>query len=240
VRVSPAFAGVLLLASAFVLAHYGRRFTANIKHRWHSLSAGVAVAYVFVQVMPELEEHRPVVAGSALGTLLDAEKHIYLWALAGFVTFAGLSRLRSEARPPGGWSGRRALVYWGEMAGYAVYMLLIGYLLVHREDASLLSLWLYVFAMGLHIFMLDTELAVQFQGVYESGGRVLLVSSLLLGSALAVTDLLPASITSSLFAFVLGGVVISSANEELPAEQGGRFWWFAGGAAFYAILLMLI
>jgi len=239
VRAWAAFAGVLLLASAFVLAHYGRRFTSKIKRRWQSLSAGVAVAYVFVQAIPELEEHRPILAGSAMGALLVAEKQIYLWALAGFVTFAGLTRLRSEARPHGGRSGSLALVYWGEMAGYAIYMLLIGYLLLHREDASLRSLWLYVFAMGLHIFMLDTELAAQFHGVYETGGRVVLVACLLLGSVLGVTDVLPASLTSSLVAFVIGGVVISSAHEELPAE-GGRFWWFFGGAAFYATLLMLI
>jgi len=175
-----------------------------------------------------------------MGTLLDAEKRIYLWVLAGFVTFAGLSRLRSETLPQTGQSDRMALVYWAEMAGYGLYTLLIGYLLVHREDASLLSLWLYVFAMGLHVFMLDTELAEQFEGVYEPRGRVLLVSCLLLGWALGVTDALPDSLTARLYALVLGGVVITSAHEELPAEEGGRFWWFVGGSAFYATLLMLI
>jgi len=28
------------------------------------------------------------------------------------------------------------------------------------------------------------------------------------------------------FAFVGGGVVMTSANEELPAEKGGRIGWF--------------
>jgi hypothetical protein len=85
------FAAALALCSAFGLAYYARHFTLKIKRRWKALSAGVAVAYVFVNVMPELEEHRRTVAESAVGTLLDAEKRIYLWRSP------GLSRLRGSA-----------------------------------------------------------------------------------------------------------------------------------------------
>ena len=234
-----AFAGILVLSSAFILAHFGRRFTVRIKRRWRALSAGVGVAYVFVNVLPELEEHRPIVAGSAMGSVLDAEKRIYLWALAGFVAFAALSRvqlIKHENHEENSGSG----VYWCAMAGWALYMLLIGYLLVHREDHSIVSLWLFVFAMGLHIFMLDNELVEQFEGMYEPWGRALLVSAVLLGWALGMADALPDSFTSRLFAFVVGGVVITSAHEEAAMEETGRLWWFAGGAGLYAVLLMLI
>jgi hypothetical protein len=234
------FCGILLLASAFFLSRYCRRFTVKIKRRWQAISAGVAMAYVFVNVIPELEEHRPVVAGSVMGTLLDAEKRIYLWALAGFISFAGLSRLRVVERRNGSRLRGAVILSWGAIAGYAIYMLLIGYLLLHREDASALSLWLFVLAMGLHIFMVDTQLAEQFEGIYEPPGRVLLVACLLLGWTMGVADALPASFTSRLFAFVVGGVAITSAHEELSVEESGRFWWFVGGAAFYATLLMLI
>jgi hypothetical protein len=230
-------AGALLLSSAFPLAHYFRRFTARIKHRWQALSAGVAVAYVFVNVIPELEVHRPIIAGSAMGVLLDAEKRVYLWALAGFVAFVGLSRLRyfTPSRALGA-----SLVYRAEMAGYSLYTLLLGYLLVHREDDTLLSLELFVFAMGLHLFMLDNELAEQFEGGYEPRGRILLASFVLVGWVLGTADAFPDFLTSRLFAFVVGGVVITSAREELPVEEGGRLGWFVAGAAFYAILLMWI
>jgi hypothetical protein len=72
--------GSLLLASAFLLSGYCRKFTLQIKRRWHSLSEGVAVAYVFVNVMPELEEHHHNVSASAIGTLFNLEKRIYIWA----------------------------------------------------------------------------------------------------------------------------------------------------------------
>jgi hypothetical protein len=226
--------GIMLLASAFLLGHVCHRFTVSIKRRWQALSAGVAVAYVFVNVMPELEEHRKAVSESVLGTFLDAEKRIYLWALAGFLVFAGISRLKVVARENAG------TVYWGSMTGWALYTMLIGYLLLHREDASMLSLWLFVFAMGLHIFMLDNELAEKFEDLYEPWGRLVLVVSLFIGWAMGVFDVLPESFTSRLFAFVIGGVIITSAHEEMSVEESGRFWWFVGGAGLYATLLMLI
>lgn len=107
--------GALLLASSFGLSGYCRKFALHIERRWHALSAGVAVAYVFVNLMPELEEHRPVVTGSAIGALLDIEKRIYVWALAGFMAFAGLGRLRYA---PAGGPQRVAPLYAGTILGY--------------------------------------------------------------------------------------------------------------------------
>ncbi|MGA7237379.1 MAG: hypothetical protein WBY44_16960 [Bryobacteraceae bacterium] len=234
---SLSFSGSLLIASAIVLSSYCRKFTLQIERRWRALSAGVAVAYVFISLMPELEEHRPAVAKSTVGVLLDTETRIYLWALAGFVFFAGLSRLHSV---PVGGAQRRGWLYSSTMLGYALYVLLIGYLLVRREDASAPSLALYVFAIGLHLFMVDGELAEQFQHRYESGGRWLLVGCVVLGWALGIGNLFADSITARLFAFLAGGVLVTAAHAEVRAEGGPRFWWFVGGSAAYATILMLI
>jgi hypothetical protein len=193
------FGGSALIAGAIPLSRYCRKFTIQIERRWHALSAGVVVAYVFVNVMPELEEHRPVVAESSVGTLLDTEKRIYLWALAGFMIFAGLSRLRCA---PLSRLRRLGWLYAGTVIGYALYVLLIGYLLVRRKDTSVVSLALYVFAIGLHLFMVDGELDEQFQGRYESGGRWLLAGCVALGWALGIAGAFPDSITSRLFALL--------------------------------------
>jgi hypothetical protein len=231
------FLGVLVLSSAFPLAYYSSRLTRRIKRRWESLSAGVAVAYMFVSVLPELAEHQPYVT-AATGSLLSAEKRIYIWALAGFVAFAGLNELRFKQ------GGRNAEgagpVFWGKLTGFALYALLIGYLLVHREDPSQLSLWLYVGAMGLHMFMLDVVMAEEFESLYTAWGRVALAACVFLGWALGSVNALPDAVTSRLFALILGGVTITSAHEELRAERGGHFWWFVSGAAAYATILLLI
>lgn len=234
------FVGVALLVCAFVVSHYCRQFTVKIKRRWEALSAGVAVAYVFINVIPELEEHRPIVAGSATGSVLDAEKRIYLWTLAGFVAFVGLRRLPVHMSPNGTRAVSAKLPFWSEMVGYSLYTLLIGYLLVHREDPSLLSLGLFVFAMGLHLFIVDIELAETFACFYQPWGRMMLMASVLVGWILGIVDAFPDSFTSRLFAFVIGAVVVMSAHEELPVGENRQFWWFAGGAFCYATVLMLI
>jgi hypothetical protein len=234
------FTGVASLVFVFLLSNYCRRFTLKIKQRWQALSAGVAVAYVFVNVIPELEEHRPTVAGSATGTLLDAERRIYLWTLAGFVTFVGLTRIQGSSSPNASRPARAKLPFWGQMTGYSLYTMLIGYLLVHREDPSLLSLGLFVFAMGVHLFMVDIELVEHFGPLYQPRGKILLMASVLSGWILGIAEAFPDSFTSRLFAFVIGGVVALSAREELPTGESHRFWWFAGGAFCYATLLLLI
>ena len=46
------FVGILLLSSAFLIAHYCRRFTVRIKRRWQALSAGVAVGMLLQKTQP--------------------------------------------------------------------------------------------------------------------------------------------------------------------------------------------
>lgn len=233
-QVGVSLLAAVILAGAYVLSHFGHRVPLPIRQRWKALSAGVAVAYVFVQLIPELEEHRPVVAGTSFGALLDAEKRVYSWALAGFLAMSGLGYL---AHRPG---GAQLWIYRAELAGFAVYWLLIGYLLVHREDPSPLSLALYVFAMGLHAFLVDSDLAEHFGAMYVPGGSILLAACVLLGWELGVADALPETFTSRLFAFVLGGVVVVSMREEHTGEREGRYRWFVAGALAYAAILMLV
>jgi hypothetical protein len=236
-RTELSFAGDLWLSASFLLARLSRGLTSRIKRRWEALSAGVAVAYVFINVLPELEEHGAVISQSGFETLLNAGKRVYLWALAGFITFARLNGPRATL--PGISQSNRVRSYWTAMARFAPYMLLMGYLLVSREAASEAALFVYVFAMSLHIFMLDIETAEQFGRLYEQKGRAILASCVLVGWILGVIGALPSGLTSRLFAFFLGGVMIISAHE--VSTKGGRvFWWFVGGASVYACVLMLI
>jgi hypothetical protein len=229
------FAGAVLLANAFVFSLLFQKTAVRTKGRWQAISAGVTVAYVFLSIIPELEEHRPTVAASATA-LLDAEKKIYLWTLAGFVTFVALTRLPETLSS----ASLEKLPYWCELVGYSLYTALIGYLLTHREDASPVSLGLFIFAMGLHLFLVDMELVDRFRGLYQPWGRIELMISVVVGWGLGDAKALPDSFTSRLFAFVVGGVLVMSAHEELPATGERPFWWFAGGAFAYGALLMLI
>ena len=94
--------GALFLAAVLL---FGWRLTPSLGHgrrRVASASAGVAVAYVFVYMLPELSE-----AGSAF---VDATRHqalpfpeyrVYTAALAGFVLRYGVEHLRKWSRGTG-------------------------------------------------------------------------------------------------------------------------------------------
>jgi len=234
------FAGALLLSSGFALAEYGRPLFERSGFRWKALSAGVAVAYVFIHVIPELHQHHQKMLESTMGKFFGSEKLTYFWALAGFVLFTGLGTVGLRLATDKPVVGHGTVQFRFQMAGFAVYMLLIGYLLVVREETSYLSLGLYVFTMALHVFMLDLHFSERFLNLYPTQGRVLLASSVISGSLLGTVEALPDVVTSGLFAFVVGGVVIMSANEEFRAGTGIQFAWFAGGACFYGVLLLLI
>ena len=237
VPVGVSFGGSLLLAGTFVLSHYYRGMTREFSRRWQALSSGVAVAYVFGEILPELAWHGPTVAASAFGSLLDTKKRVYLWALGGFVTFAALSRLRYGRK---GEARHGTLYFGGTLTGYALYVVLIGYLLVSREASSYGELALYVVAIGLHLFMIDGELAGHFERRYAHAGRFLLAGCALLGWGLGIAEAMPDTVTARLFAVLAGGILIPSAHAETRAEAGARFWWFVWGAIAYAIILMLV
>ncbi len=93
--------------------------------------------------------------------------------------------------------------------------------------------------MGLHLLVVASALAREHGRAYLSAGRWVLAASVVAGWLLAVLAPLSAVWGARLFAFVAGGVLMTSANEELPKEKGGRFSWFLLGAVVYAVLLLL-
>jgi hypothetical protein len=211
------------------------------RRRWVSVAAGVSVAYVFVDVLPELgAQHRTFREAAGEG-LLFAEQRIYVLALLAFVALYGLEHMvlaarerrrdaRAEAADP---------VYWLHLGGFAAYSALIGYLLVERAVRGPLALAVYGLAMALHFLIVDHSLREEHGRVYDHGGHWVLTASVLAGYAVGATTPLSEVAFARLFAVLAGGVVITSLKAELPGEREGRFWPFCLGAAAYAGLLFL-
>jgi len=234
---------IVAFAFAAVYASPGRLFSVQSRfpRRWLSIAAGVSVAYVFVDILPELEARRQVLVRALGGDLLFAEQRIYLAALAGFVFFYGLNQflLRAQAsRTPDRVEGSADKIFWLQISGYALYSWVIGYLLLDRAANGGHSLGLYAIAMALHLTVVGNALAREHGPAYARVGWWILSGSMLLGWLASVTTELPEITIHRLFAFVAGGVVMTSMNEELPRERAGLFWWFTLGAVVYAALLV--
>ncbi|HYC02235.1 MAG TPA: hypothetical protein VED40_03025 [Azospirillaceae bacterium] len=242
----------LLLALVHVTTSGLRFLHGSPRSVWLSLAGGVSVAYVFVHFLPELAAGQQELAEES--TLVGyAGRHVYLVSLVGLLAFYGLDRLAITSRSGRGEGGAPAGrgrgeeneragmgVFWVHMGSFALYNLLIGYLLTHREEEGTAPLALFTAAMALHFLVADYGLAEDHQGSYRRVGRWILVVALLAGWGLGSATDMPEAAIAALTAFVGGGIVLTVLKEEVPSERQSRFWAFALGAGAYSALLLAV
>ncbi|MCC6193002.1 MAG: hypothetical protein IT518_00915 [Burkholderiales bacterium] len=212
------------------------------RNSYISAAAGISVAYIFVDVLPELELQRQVVVKAADGAeILFAEQRIYMLALLSFVVVYGLEHMvlvTRESRRESVAAGETDAVYWIQLAGYASYSALIGYLVVERGERGVLALGVYAFAMAVHFLIVDHALTEEHGRAYAPQGRRLLAASVLVGWFVGVATPLSEPVVARLFAVLAGGVVLTSLRAELPDDRQGRFWPFCFGAIIFAVFLI--
>lgn len=234
------------LAAALVFAAVflgGRALHAGFSPRAAiSIGAGVSAAYVFVHMLPELNEAGgSFVAATEHARLPAPELRVYAAALAGFVVFYGLENLVqwSRARAGSDEDAPRPVV-WLHIGGFAAYVSLVSYLMVRGISETPVPIALYTAAMSFHFLGVDHSLRREHGALYDRVGRFVLAAAALAGFAVALVAAFPATLVITGLGLVSGGVVMNSMIMELPGEKDGRFWPFAAGAAAYAGLLGIV
>lgn len=231
------FAAVLL-AAAFVVGErthlLGRLLTPR---SLTSFGGGMAAAYVFLHVMPELHGARHAFTEAAAMALPYEGKAIYYLALAGFLSFYGIRHFHTrqlsarEGKPD-------RLDFQVQIGGFAAYAWLMGYLLLRGLEARHVAIGLYAVAMGFHCLAINRELSHEYGNDYRRSGRFILAGMALTGWASAALLDLPASLIPLLLAFLSGAVIMNSLILELPTEKDGRFWPFITGGLLYGLILL--
>lgn len=231
------FAAVLL-AAAFVVGErthlLGRLLTPR---SLTSFGGGMAAAYVFLHVMPELHGARHAFTEAAAMALPYEGKAIYYLALAGFLSFYGIRHFHTrqlsarEGKPD-------RLDFQVQIGGFAAYAWLMGYLLLRGLEARHVAIGLYAVAMGFHCLAINRELSHEYGNDYRRTGRFILAGMALAGWASAALLDLPASLIPLLLAFLSGAVIMNSLILELPTEKDGRFWPFITGGLLYGLILL--
>ncbi len=231
-------------AVAFALIHVfiGKLTFLDVlpRSRWLSFAGGIAVAYVFLHILPELSGHQKTFAEGLGVSNRAAETWVYLVAFAGLALFYGLERAAKASRKSSPRDRVESEILWLHVGSFAIYNVLIGYLLLHREEAGVWALALYTVAMSLHFVTNDYGLREDQKNRYDAIGRWAIAGAVLFGWTIGVFASLPKIIIGFLFAFLAGGVVLNVLKEELPAERQSRFWPFALGGGLYAMILTVI
>jgi zinc transporter ZupT len=232
---------VILFALVHIIGGKLRFLAGTPRSYWLSLAGGVSVSYVFLHLLPELSESQEMLADELDG-LAFLEHHVYLIALIGLAVFYGLDRLaltsRRQIREQHADASTSPGVFWLHISSFAVYNLLIGYLLVHRDVPGLWSLIVFVMAMALHFVVNDYGLREHHKTAYDRIGRWVLVAAVLVGWGIGLVTEISQAAIAVLIAFLAGGIILNVLKEELPEERQSRFSAFVVGASLYAALLL--
>jgi len=233
-----ALLAAVLLAAIFLLP--GRLpFKRKLGHRRAlSVAAGASVAYIFVKLLPELEEIASLFHHETKYFLpYEGVYGINIAMLLGFLFFYGLDEMSlGQAEDEG--KNRDKMVYWTQVLGYGGYVGLIGYLLVRSLMEEEVSRLFYVLSMSMHFFMIGFGLRDMHKESYDLIDRYVLAAFCLSGWLIGTMVELPRLFIMILFGFVSGGVISVTGIVELPRDKEGKFVPFLIGALVYAVFLI--
>lgn len=232
----------LALAAIHIASPLLGRLERVPRSRWLSFAGGVAVAYVFVHLLPDLAEAGQALdADAALGWL---DRHAYLLALAGFGLFYALEAAAMHSR--GGSRGEDAAgapagetVLWLHVTSFGGYNVLIGYLLAGWDEPESGSL-LFAGALAVHLVVADYGLRDHHRHRFDGIIRWVLAAAVIAGFLAGTLLGTPDRITHLALAFLAGAVILNTMTEELPRERQSRVLPFLLGSAGYAAVLLSI
>ena len=196
-----------------------------------SAGSGISVAYVFLHLLPEV---------AALEDRLGHETSGWWIALAGLAAVYGLELLARRSAQPGPATGGTDVGGLVNLASYAVYNGIVGYLLAERAQASATELLLFAVAMGLHFLVNDHGLREHHAGLYRRIGRWVVAAGVVAGAVLGTLVEPPPVVLEGVIAFLAGGVTMNVLKEELPEDRTSRWTPFVVAAAAYGLLLLAV
>lgn len=231
--VAIAFAAVFMLGGRF----YALRSKFKGERSLLSFSAGMALAYVFVRVMPELNHAKDEFLKVTLIPHYFNGMIEYVVAMLGFLFFYTTDSLSKAARLAAAKDAPHP-EFDLKMIGFTGYVCLISYLLVNNLERSALAAAAYAVAMGVHFLSFDQGFRRERGAGYARRGHLLLAGAALVGWGLGVTIPMPPN--GLMLGFLSGGVIVNTAILELPTSANGKMWPFIAGALVYSILLIII
>jgi len=234
---------VSVLLLVFVHLWVGRMHFLQQDH-WQSVGAGIAMSYVFLDVLPHLASKQAALkatVGSGVGEFL--EHHAYLLALAGFVIYYGLALLarsysaRNDALAA---QGKPHLALYLLGLALSTYCFLIGYLIGEQPDHRYEPVIIFALAMSMHLAEVGHTARDHDPRFYDRVLRYALAGATfagwLSGAVTRVSDIFFALV----FSFVVGAILILAFVYELPHVIGvRRYRMFVAGVVGFSALLLL-
>jgi len=232
----------IALALIFVFGKRIRLPETGAWRDWVSASAGASVAYIWMHVIPELNEHQQAFLQVAGSHLPAPQFRVYVSGLIGFICFYGFQHLRSRevVHPHATGQPEHVKVYRLYLVGFFFYVALVGYLMIETGERGLLPLIVYWVVMALHFVSVNRSCEEGGEDYYEKRGRWLLALGVLIGGVVGMNAKLDVRLVATLLGLLSGAVIVNSVMMELFTKREGKFLPFVLGAAAFTALLALI
>lgn len=225
----------LILACVIASVHmFGEAIHARLFRREklaRSFGSGMAVAYMFLQLVPELQS-----AAARYG------HRIHLVVLGGFLGFYGLAKLaRAESGADVEHEGsRRARMLPVHMVFMALYSWVIVYSVPELVELyGVLASVVVCAALAMHLLASDHGLAHHYGGHFRLRHRILLAAAALLAGTMDYAIAPNPLIAAIAVALVTGFLMFGTLNEEIPEPERSNYPMFLAGALTVTGLLEL-
>jgi hypothetical protein len=229
----------LLFAATFLVGKKIKPLRVFIKNPRSIISfgAGMSSAYVFMHLMPELHEARSTFVESVSMTLRFEGMAIYFLSLVGFLVFYGLDHLRNRLDETTQ-AGEVGLAFKVQVGGFAAYVWLMSYLLIHHLGTAPVSTAMYAIAIAFHFLALDHTLRNEHGETYLRIGQFALAAAAIVGWTSGLLFALPHHVLALLVAFVSGAIIMNSTMMELSGGKEARYLPFLSGGIIYGLILL--
>ena len=225
------FVALLVLAAIHLFANRADVLGWIWKKNFLSFAAGVSFAYVFVNLLPELEKGQYVLKRSFDNILPYLDRHTYVIALLGVLFYYGLHNNSKRC------CSRN---FWISFSGYMLFNFFVGASLTDSNNPEIQPLFLFTIAMGMHYFIADHNSNEENGILYNQKGRWFLVLALFLGYIVGYLTSIPDTVIAVAVSFISGGVLLNVFRYELPKrEQVGYYFFLTGSLVFTLIILSL-
>ncbi len=227
------FVAIVIFSLVHLFANKARWVNFTAHSRFLSFGSGVAIAYIFVDLLPKLSKNDTVVRGALEHIFPYMERHVYVMALLGFLLFFVVDRSQLLLR-------KQSVCFLLSLSSYALLNFLVGYAVVDKDNPEVRPLVLFTFAMTLHYFMNDYSLREAHGEQYDIFGKWILIASLFLGWLTGSFFELSATAVALVSAFIGGGVIMNVTRHELPSDNPHSLGAFLFATIAYTTVLLSI
>lgn len=216
------FLVAMVLAATHVAGPHLRRFFASHEESVRSLGGGMAAAYAFLLLLPELEYGHEFLGDG-----------IHFLMVGGLLLFLALEIYLQRSEERGELSVARAFHL------HIAMMWLYNWTVVYALPDLVLNVgaqaMISAAAIGLHLLYKDFVVGFHEREQFDRWGRFWLASAPLVGWACVFFFTPTEAVSDLLFALLAGYLLQNVFRNELPGYHESKIRWFTGGVLLFTI-----